>query len=407
MSKFNLERFNLAKVKLGEQPIKLKRTTYTKPKVKNGMLVDKAGQPVGTKGDMYTKQIMDLILQEGCLDHDPRPHYEDFYEGAVYDEDKRTVITSDGKKIKVGEKEEVKIKNNGVEIWVPAHTLSVNNGVECTYDLAKGESPMITLRPIATKVSCAEILWIYQQQSNDLVLFDELQGTRTWDDNKPQEENKLNDWWVDWAIKNPDGSYQLNEAGHPHIGACYGGTTGPRNMLRKEVIDVIKGNIEKSIKPNPDSRRLITCLWQTDDFEKPHGLKPCAFLTIWNVRHDWDGEDYLDMTMVQRSSDFATAGCINQVQYSELLLMVAKEVGMKPGKFTWKPVNVQIYDRHIDQAIEMLNREPVSGIDATIKLREEADDFEKFTTADLKILNQDAIQKVKKQNPQLKFPLGI
>ena len=407
MSKFDLDRFNLEKIKLGEQPVKLRRTSYRKPKVKTGLLVGKDGQPVGTKGDMYTKLIMDKILQEGCLDHDPRPHYEDFYEGAIYDEERNLVKTKEGKRIPVGDKEQVKVKEDGVEIWVPAHTLSVNTGIECSYDLSKGETPMITLRPIATKVSCAEILWIYQKQSNDLVLFDELQGTRTWDDSKPASENKLNDWWVDWAIRDQEGNFVLNEEGHPTIGSCYGGTTGPRNMMKKEVIDVIKGNLEKGTKPNPDSRRLITCLWQIDDFEKPHGLKPCAFLTIWNVRHDWDGKDYLDMTMVQRSSDFATAGCINQVQYAELLMMVAREVGMKPGVFTWKPVNVQIYDRHIDQAITMLNREPVDGVDATIKLREGAKNWEEFTTADFQILDPDAIQKVKKQNPQLKFPLGI
>lgn len=402
MSKFDLNRFNLAKIKLGENPIKLKRVSYPRPKVKDGMLVDKQGNPIGTKGDMYTKVIMDHILQNGCIDHNPRPHYEDKYPGARYDEDKKVVITAEGKKVPISEKDRVFIKDGYIEVWVPAHTISVNNGVECTYDLSKGESPMITLRPIATKASAAEILWIYQQQSNDLVIFDEMLGRRTW-----EEDQKINNWWNDWALRNKDGSYKLNEAGHPEIGACYGGTTGPRNMLRSEVINVIKGKIEEGIKPNPDSRRLITCLWQTDDFRREHGLKPCAFLTIWNVRHDWDGEDYLDMTMVQRSSDFATAGCINQVQYAELLMMVAKEVGMKPGKFTWKPVNVQLYDRHLDQAIEMLRREPISDIDATIKLREEATSFDEMTADDLKVLDKEAIQKVKTKNPQLPFPLGI
>ena len=402
MSKFDLNRFNLAKIKLGETPIKLKRVSYPKPKVKNGMLVDKQGNPIGTKGDMYTKVIMDNILQNGCIDHNPRPHYEDKYEGARYDEENKVVITATGKKIPISEKDQVFIKDGYVEVWVPAHTISVNNGVECTYDLSKGETPMITLRPIATKASCAEILWIYQQQSNDLVLFDEMLGRSTW-----EEDQQINNWWNDWALRNKDGSYKLNEDGHPSIGACYGGTTGPRNMIRREVIDVIKGNIEKGIKPNPDSRRLITCLWQTDDFRREHGLKPCAFLTIWNVRHDWDGEDYLDMTMVQRSSDFATAGCINQVQYAELLMMVAKEVGMKPGKFTWKPVNVQLYDRHLDQAIEMLRREPISDVDATIKVREDATSFDEMTSDDVKVLDKEAIQKVKTRNPQLTFPLGI
>ena len=72
MSKFDLDRFNCEKIKLGEQPLKLKKTTYTKPKIKNGMLVDKEGNPIGTKGDMYAKLIMDRILQEGNLQDGPQ-----------------------------------------------------------------------------------------------------------------------------------------------------------------------------------------------------------------------------------------------------------------------------------------------------------------------------------------------
>ncbi len=394
MKNFDLNRLNCEKIKMGEEPLKLKRTTYKEPIIKDGYLVDEGGNKIGTKGDMYTKQILDNILQNGNLDHNPRPHYEDFYEGAKYNEELNYLELADGTRKDIYPAQKVKLKPNGVEVWTPAHTLSVNIGVECTYDLSKGESPMITLRPIATKASCAEILWIYQKQSNDLVLFDELLGRNTWEEN-----NKINNWWDDWALRNKDGSYKLNEEGHPTIGKCYGGTTGPRDMIRSEVINVIK--------KDPDCRRLITSLWQIDDFKEEHGLKPCAFLTIWNVRHDWDGKDYLDMTLVQRSSDFATAGCINQVQYSELLMMVAKECGLEPGTFTWKPINIQIYDRHIDQAIEMLNRDPVSDIDATIKLNENATSFDEMTTNDIKILDKEAIQKVKTKNPQLRFPLGI
>lgn len=393
MSKFDLGRFNLERIRLGESPIKLKKVSYPRPRVKDGYLVDKEGKRIGTKGDMYTKVIMDKILQEGCLDHDPRPHYEDYYEGAVYDKENNTIILKNGSRIEVAVNERVHIKDNGVVHWVPAHTISVNTGVECIYDLSKGETPMITLRPITVKTSIAEILWIYQEESNDLVLFDEMLGKKTWDD-----DHKVNNWWNDWALRDKDGNYILNEEGHPTIGACYGGTTCPRDMIRSQVIEAIRNN--------PDGRRNITCLWQQDDFEKPHGLKPCAFLTIWNVRHDWDGEDYLDMTLVQRSSDFATAGCINQVQYAALLIMVAKELGLKPGVFTWKPVNIQLYDRHLDQAIEMLSREPINDIDATIKVKDGVR-FDDFTTDDVKVLDKEAIQKVKTKNPQLPFPLGI
>ena len=159
MQKFDLNRYNLEKLKLGEEPLKLKRTTYDKPKIKDGYLVDKEGNRIGTKGDMYTKKIMDDILQRGCLDHNPRPHYEDFYDGAKYDEETKTIKLADGTVKETYPTQHILVKPNGVEVWTPAHTLSVNTDVECTYDLSKGESPMITLRPIATKASCAEILW--------------------------------------------------------------------------------------------------------------------------------------------------------------------------------------------------------------------------------------------------------
>ena len=392
MSRIDLERINLKKIQLGETPLVLKKTSYKAPKIKNGYLVDSNGNKIGTKGDMYTKQIMHHILQDGCFDHDPRPHYEDFYEGATYDEERNIIITRDNEEIKVGANESAHKVKNGIMHWVPAHTLSVNTGVECTYDLSKGESPLITLRPIATKASIAEILWIYQQESNDLVLFDELLGKKTWN-----EDHKINNWWLDWAIKDENGELALNEAGHPHIGAVYGETVNRRHMLKKEVIEAIKNN--------PDGRRNITCLWQQDDFKEPHGLKPCAFLTIWNVRHDWDGKDYLDMTMVQRSSDFATAGCINQVQYVALQKMVAKDLNLLPGTFTWKPINVQIYDRHIDQAIEMLDREPIN-CNAEIKVNDEIENFDDFTPNDIKIVDYPR-ELIKTKNPQLRFPLGI
>ena len=63
-----------------------------------------------TKGDMYTKEILKRILEEGCLDVNPRPHYAD---------------------------------------GTPAHTLSVNHGM-CTYDLTKGENPLITLSKVSS-----------------------------------------------------------------------------------------------------------------------------------------------------------------------------------------------------------------------------------------------------------------
>ena len=282
-----------------------------------------------TKGDLYTKEIFERILNEGCWDHNPRPKYKD---------------------------------------GSPAHTLSVNHGM-CTYDLTKNESPLITLRPIAVKKAIGELLWIYQDESNNLELLEKKYGVN---------------WWDEWDI------------GNRTIGTCYGETVKRYHLVK----DLLDGLIN-----DPDGRRHMINLWQYSDFKEPHGLKPCAFLTIWNVRHGNDNIDYLDMCLIQRSSDFATAGCINQVQYLVFLHLVARHCGYIPGRFTWFYDNIQIYDRHIDQVKEMLKREPVD-CNPYIELNKDIDNFYDFTVDDIEIKDY-SINLIKNKNPQLSFEIGI
>lgn len=283
----------------------------------------------GTKGDMYTKEIINRILEEGCLDKNPRPHWED---------------------------------------GTPSYTLSVNHGI-CTYDLTKKESPLITLRPIAVNSSIGELLWIYQDESNNLELLKEKYGVT---------------WWDEWDI------------GNRTIGCCYGET------VRKH--DSVK-SLLNGLKNDPDGRRHIINLWQTDDFKEEHGLKPCAFLTMWNVRHGRDGIDYLDMCLVQRSSDFVTAGCINQVQYLVFQHVIARHLGYTPGRFTWFYDNIQIYDRHVDFAKELLERQP---IDCTpeVYINPDKTNFYDMNQSDIKIIGYPR-EEIKAKNPQKKLEIAI
>ncbi len=282
-----------------------------------------------TKGDIFHKQMFKRILEEGEKDINPRPHYED---------------------------------------GTPAHTISVNHAM-VTYDLSKGELPIITLRPIAVKSSIGELLWIYQDESNDLnVLRDKYNVT----------------WWDSWDI------------GDRTIGCCYGETIKRHNLMK---------NLLEGIKNDPDGRRHIINMWQEDDFKNKHGLKPCAYQTVWNVRHGSDGVDYLDMCLFQRSSDFATAGCINQLQYCIFLELVARHLGYTAGKFTWMVANIQLYDRHIEQAKIMLEREEVD-CEPKIWLNPDKKDFYEFTVDDVKITDYPR-DEIKAKNPQLKFDLGV
>ena len=96
------------------------------------------------KADNYMYEAIEKILDNGYLDENPRPKYED---------------------------------------GTPAHTLSINH-VTRTYDLSKGEFPICTLRPMAWKTAIKEILTIYQKPTNVISEMEEMGVT----------------WWGDWDI---------------------------------------------------------------------------------------------------------------------------------------------------------------------------------------------------------------
>lgn len=221
-----------------------------------------------TKGDIYTKELFKEILEEGCLDKNPRPHYED--EVLV---DARTVTDLEGNIIEVKENQGLEKRGDKWYLITPAHTLSINHKM-LSYDLSKGEFPIITLRPIAVKSAIGELLWIYQRESNDLEILANDYGVTWWDDWMIKEEESLKHNWPKKSI-----------------GACYGETVRRHNLMK---------NLFEGLKNDPDGRRHIINMWQEDDFKLPHGLKPCAYQTVWNVRHGKDGIDYLDMCLFQR-----------------------------------------------------------------------------------------------------------
>lgn len=241
---------------------------------------------------------------------------------------------------------------------IPAHTIFITQVVE-KYDINKNEFPITTLRPIAITKGIEEILWIYQDQTSDLNVLKEKHGIS---------------WWDEWDI------------GDKTIGQRYGATVKKYNLMNK-LLD--------GLKNEPYGRRHIMNLYQYSDFEETKGLYPCAFETQWSVR----GE-YLDMTLNQRSSDFLVAGHINKMQYVALMMMVAKHCGYKPGNFMHVVQNLHIYDRHMEQAKELLNRESSNEVPILI-LDTNKTNFYEFTAQDFKLINYNPVK------PQLKFELGV
>ena len=294
-----------------------------------------------TKADRYMRAAILDIKNRGYKDVNPRPKYAD---------------------------------------GTPAHTISINH-VFRQYDLANGEFPICTLRPMAWKTGIREIFTIYQKPTNEIAKMEEM-GVN---------------WWGDWDI------------GDGTIGQRYGATVSRYDLIN---------NLIKDIQNDPYGRRKIVSLWQETDLHETPGLAPCAFLTIWNVRKG-ENTDYLDMMMVQRSGDMLTAsgpGGINEIQYAALLMMIAAHTGYTPGVFSHVVANEQIYDRHMDAAAEMLKRYETANYnyEKNIYFQEydknktpeliivsDKTNFYDFTIEDFEMKNYEPIR------PQLKLELGI
>ena len=290
-----------------------------------------------TKADLYMKEDIQNILINGYLDVNPRPKYAD---------------------------------------GSPAFTYSVNGNFR-SYDLSKGEFPITTLRPIAWKSAIKEILWIYQDQSNDLNMLRDKYGVK---------------YWNEWESKDIPNT----------IGVRYGEIVRRHNLMN---------NLLDGLINNPFGRRHIIDLYQYADMEESDGLNPCAFCTIWNVREEVDGR-YLDLSLIQRSGDLMAASCsgVNEVQYSALLMMIARHCDYKAGVLYHYVANEQIYNRHFEQANEMLRRyrnkywnEINNGElkHPNLILNPEKTNFYDFTIDDFTMENYEPVK------PQLILELGI
>jgi thymidylate synthase len=237
---------------------------------------------------------------------------------------------------------------------VLAHSKFITQVFE-EYDISKGEFPIITLRNTAIKTGIKEIFWIYQKQTSSLQVAREM---------------GIN-WWDEWDI------------GNNTIGQRYGATINKYHLMDY----LLSGLIDE-----PFSRRHIINMYQYDDLYETKGLFPCAYETLFSVRKV-DSNLILDMTLIQRSSDYLVANTINKVQYLALQMMVAGHCNYKIGKFCHLVQNLHIYDRHFDAAIEVINRHPFEENYPYIELIGNKN-FYDYTIDDFKVCNIDDIKKI-------------
>ncbi len=208
-------------------------------------------------------------------------------------------------------------------------------GLVNEYDLSK-ELPVGTLRKFPIYNCIDELFWIWLKKSNNI-------------------KDLSSHIWDSWTDANGT------------IGSAYGFQVA--NKYRKSSIETFQNGVTTStpvyldqmdfvlheLRTNPFSRRIHTNLYDVGSLSTM-ALEPCCYSCTWNVTKNDNGEKVLNMVLNQRSQDMIVANNWNIFQYSVLLLLVAQEVNMKPGKIVHVIADAHIYDRHIPIAEELLDR---------------------------------------------------
>ena len=225
----------------------------------------------------------------------------------------------------------------------PAHTIK-KFGIVNRYNLAE-EFPILTLRRTYWKSAIDELLWIWQQKSNNV---HDLR-TRVWDA---------------WADEN--GS----------IGKAYGYQLGVRHHYPEGDMDQVD-KVLWDLRHNPASRRIMTNIYTFADLSEM-ALYPCAYSMTFNVTGN-----RLNAILNQRSQDMLAANNWNVVQYAVLTMMFAQVSGFEPGEFVHVIADAHIYDRHVPAIEEIISNDPKPAprflIDPEVK------DFYAFTRDSFRI----------------------
>jgi thymidylate synthase len=192
-------------------------------------------------------------------------------------------------------------------------------GHQLRYRLSDG-FPLITTKKVHFRSIAYELLWFLRGDSN--VTWLREHGVTIWDE---------------WAA--PDGD----------LGPVYGVQWRSWPTPDGGHIDQI-GEVLRTLRENPDSRRIIVSAWNVADIPRM-ALPPChAFFQFYVA------EGRLSCQLYQRSADLFLGVPFNIASYALLTHMIAAQVGLEVGDFVWTGGDCHIYDNHEEQVRTQLAR---------------------------------------------------
>lgn len=242
-------------------------------------------------------------------------------------------------------------------------TLSVF-GRQVRFNL-RSHFPLLTTKKLHWHSIVHELIWFLRGDTNVAYLHDNNVSI-----------------WDEWADK--DGN----------LGPIYGKQWRAWQGADNSSIDQLQTVIEQ-IKNNPDSRRHLVSAWNVADLPQMH-LAPCHALFQFYVA---DGE--LSCQLYQRSADIFLGVPFNIASYALLTHLVATITGLKVGDFVHTFGDLHLYNNHLEQAREQLQRHPKAPPTLSINPRcSHLADIAEITADDIVLQNYHC-------HPAIKAPIAV
>lgn len=279
-------------------------------------------------------------------------------------------------------------------------------GHQMRFDLNKG-FPLVTTKKVFLRSIIHELIWFLSGSTNIKYLADN--DVHIWDEwpyqgylakNDLEEKFPMySDNWLEEKKKFIE-RIKTDEAfakEYGDLGPVYGkqwtAWDGPDGLQFNQIAEV-----QKTLRENPNSRRIIVSGWNVGDLQKNIKSKiaappPCH--TVYQF-HVLDGK--LSCQLYQRSADVFLGVPFNIASYALLTMMIAQVTGLKIGEFVHTFGDVHIYNNHFDQVKLQLTRQPKKL--PSMKINPEVKDIFKFQYEDFKLENYDP-------HPRIKAPIAV
>lgn len=229
-------------------------------------------------------------------------------------------------------------------------------GYQMRFNLADG-FPLLTTKKVFTKGIVHELLWFLKGDTNIGYLV--RNGVHIWDNDayrfygelcvknnvEPVEREEFLAKSAE-AEESPIKGYRYGD-----LGSVYGSQWRSWGAPDGRVIDQID-EVIRTIKTNPNSRRMIVSAWNVSDVEGM-ALPPCHVLFQFYV-----AEGRLSCQLYQRSADTFLGVPFNIASYALLTHIIAQICNLEVGEFVHTLGDTHLYINHLEQAAEQLSREP-------------------------------------------------